>query len=65
MTTPLSDRNLSAKYTMDSIKLSTCLFQRGMQEKGSDMCKIERLDGTFAITRLTLLSKETSKKKCL
>jgi hypothetical protein len=37
MVTPLSDRNLSVKNTMDLIKLSIRLFQRGMRERGSKM----------------------------
>jgi hypothetical protein len=51
----LSNKNLSAKYTMDSIKLSIHLFQRGMKERGLEMCRIRRLDDTSTITRLTLL----------
>jgi len=35
-------------------KLSICLFQGGMRDNGSKTCKIERLGGTFAKTRLTL-----------
>jgi hypothetical protein len=50
----LLDRNLFAKNTMDSIKLSIYLFQGGMKNSGSKMCKIKRLDGTFAKIRLTL-----------
>lgn len=59
ITAPISDRNMFAKNIVDSIKLSTCLFQGGMKDSGSKMCKIERLDGTYVIIRSTLFSKET------
>jgi hypothetical protein len=59
ITTPLSNRNMFAKNIVDPIKLSTCLFQVGMKDSGSKMCKIGRLDGTYVIIRSTLFSKET------
>jgi len=59
MMAPLSDRNLSAKNTMDYIKLSICLFQGGMRESGSEMYKIGRLDGTSIKTRSTLFLEDT------
>jgi hypothetical protein len=37
MMTLLSNRNLFVKNIVDSIKLSTCMFQRGMRERGSEM----------------------------
>ncbi len=43
---------------MDYIKLSTCLFQGGMKESGSEMHEIERLDGTSTRIRSTLFSKD-------
>jgi hypothetical protein len=47
------------KKIVDSIKLSTHMFQGGMRDIGSKTCKIGRLNGTSAITRLTLFLKET------
>jgi hypothetical protein len=57
MTTLLPSKNLFTKNIMDSIKLSTHLFQGRL--RGSKTCKIGRLDGTYVITRSTLFSKET------
>jgi hypothetical protein len=59
MMAPLLNKNMSAKTTMDSIKLSTCLFQGGMRESGLKMCEIKRLDGMPAKTRSSLFSKDT------
>jgi hypothetical protein len=54
-----SIRNMSTKNTMDLIKLSIHLFQKGMKGNGLEMCGIKRMDGTSAITRSTLFLKET------
>jgi hypothetical protein len=70
MTTLLPSKNLFTKNIMDSIKLSTHLFQGRLRDSGSKTCKIGRLsgsktckigrlDGTYVITRSTLFSKET------
>jgi hypothetical protein len=61
MRAPLLNKNLSAKTTMDPIKLSTCLFQGRMRESGSKMCKIKRLDGMPTKTRSSLFSDDTLK----
>jgi hypothetical protein len=55
----LSNKNLFAKNTMDSIKLSICLFRGGMRDSGSEMYEIGKLDGTYVITRSTFLLEET------
>jgi hypothetical protein len=59
MTTLLPSKNLFTKNIMDSIKLSTHMFQGRLRDSGSKTCKIGRLDGTYVITRSTLFSKET------
>jgi hypothetical protein len=55
----LLNRNLSIKTTMNSIKLSTCLLQGRTRENILEICGIESLDGTFAITRSTLFLEDT------
>jgi len=61
MMVSLSNKNLFAKTTLDLIKLSTCLFQGGMKDSGSETCKIARLNGSYVMTRSTLFSEETQK----
>jgi hypothetical protein len=53
---PLSNKNLSAKNTVDLIKLSIHLFQGGVKDNGLKKCKIERLDGTYARKKSSLFS---------
>jgi hypothetical protein len=55
----LSNKSLFAKSIVDSIKLSTRLFQAGMREDGLEMCKIKRLDGMSNKTRSTLFLEDT------
>jgi hypothetical protein len=59
MMAPLSNKNLFTKNIIDLIKLSTCLFQGGMKDSGSETYEIERLDGTSSRTRSTLLLENT------
>ncbi len=59
MTAPLSNKKLSTKNIVHSIKLSIRLFQGGMRDSGLKTCGIGKLDGTYAITRSTLFLEET------
>jgi hypothetical protein len=51
------------KHMVDSLKLSTRLFQGKMRDIGLKTCRIERLDGTSIITRSTLFLEDTWKKQ--
>jgi hypothetical protein len=62
---PSIRQKLVCKKHMDSVKLSTDMFQKGMKENSSKMCGIEKMDGTSIETRSTLFQKTREKHKHL